>query len=72
MTRAEHLEWCKQRALEYVDMGDANQAWTSMASDLRKHPETANHSAIELGMMMLMAGHLSSPVKMRKFILGFN
>ena len=72
MTRSEHLEWCKQRALEYVDMHDIGQAWASMASDLGKHPETANHGAIELGTRMLMAGHLSSPHKMREFILGFN
>ena len=72
MTRAEHLEWCKQRALECLDMDDIGQVWTSMISDLGKHPETANHTAIKLGMMMLMAGHLSSQNKMRKFILGFN
>ena len=72
MTRTEHLEWCKQRALEYVDMGDTTNAWASMASDMSKHPETEKHSALELGMMMLMAGHLSSSPKMRKFILGFN
>jgi hypothetical protein len=72
MTRAEHLAWCKQRALEYVDAGDVNQAFVSMASDLGKHPETANHSAIQLGMMMLMAGHLSDAQKMRLFIEDFN
>lgn len=72
MTRAEHLEWCKKRALEYIDSGDIGQAWVSMASDLGKHPETAGHSAVQLGMMMLIAGHLSSPQKMRDFILGFN
>ena len=72
MTRQQHLEWCKQRALEYVDVGDVNQAWTSMVSDLGKHEETKNHSALELGMMLLMAGHLSTTDKMRKFILGFN
>lgn len=72
MTRAEHLEWCKQRALECVDMNDTSQAWASMASDMSKHPETAKHSALELGMMLLMGGHLNSPVKMREFILGFN
>ena len=42
-----------------------------MGSDLGKHPETANHSAIQLGMMMLMAGHLTTPAEMRKFIEGF-
>lgn len=72
MTRQEHLEWCKHRALKYADAGDVNQAWASMASDLGKHEETEGHAAIQLGMMMLMAGQLSRPAEMRKFILGFN
>jgi hypothetical protein len=53
-------------------MGDVNQAYASMASDLGKHPETANHAAIQLGMMLLMGGHLSSTMEMRKFIEGFH
>jgi hypothetical protein len=72
MTREEHLAWCKQRALEYVEAGDTTNAYASMASDLSKHPETENHAAIPLGMMMLMSGHLSAPQKMREFINGFN
>lgn len=71
-TRAEHLSWCKQRALQYVDAGDNAQAFSSMAYDLGKHPETENHGAIQLGMMMLMGGHLESAHEMRKFIKGFN
>jgi hypothetical protein len=71
-SRASHLAWCKRRALQYCDMGDVNQAFASMGSDLSKHPETGNHSGIQLGMMMLMAGHLNTPEKMRKFIEGFN
>ena len=70
--RVEHLAWCKQRALEYVDAGDIQQAFTSMASDLNKHPGTEGHSGIKLGMMMLMGGHLSKPAEMRSFIEGFN
>ena len=66
------MAWCKARALEYVDQGDSDQAFSSMASDLNKHPETEGHPAIHLGMMQLMAGHLSSPEEMRKFIEGFN
>lgn len=53
-------------------MGDVNQAFASMGSDLGKHPETANHAAIQLGMMMLMGGHLDTPQQMREFIEGFN
>jgi len=72
MTRQEHLDWCKKRALEYVDAGDQRQAFASMASDLGKHPDTAGHTAIQLGMMLLMGGHLDTPEKMREFINGFN
>jgi hypothetical protein len=72
MTRQEHLEWCKQRALEYVDMNDLQQALASMASDLSKHPETANHAGIELVMGLTMAGKLNTAHEMREFINGFN
>jgi hypothetical protein len=72
ISRSEHLEWCKKRALEYVDSGDLNQAYASMTSDLGKHSETVNHSAIQLGMMLLMNGQLNTPEKMRHFIEGFN
>lgn len=72
ISRADHLAWCKQRALEYVDHGDTQTAFASMTSDLGKHKETCNHSAISLGMQLLLGGHLSSPQKMREFINGFN
>lgn len=72
MTRQEHLDWCKQRAIEYVRIGDVNQAFTSMVSDLGKHDETRNHAGCELGMMMLMSGKLNSPREMENFINGFN
>jgi hypothetical protein len=71
-TRAEHLAWCKTRALEYVDQGDASGAFASMASDLGKHPDTQGHIGIELGMLQLMGGMLSTPHEMRRFIEGFN
>lgn len=70
--REDHLKWAKDRALEYCDANDPSQAFASIASDLRKHPETASHPALQLGMMMLMGGHLSTPEAMRKFIEGFN
>ena len=44
MTRAEHLEWCKQRALAYLP-DKPMQALVSMLSDLRKHPELEQHPA---------------------------
>lgn len=71
-SRAEHLAWCKTRALAILDAGDVQQAFTSMASDLDKHSETRKHCGIELGMMLLMGGKLETPVEMRRFIEGFN
>jgi len=72
MTRQKHLEWCKKRALEYIDAGDCNQALASMLSDLNKHEETRNHAGSQLGVMLLFGGHLSSPEEMSDFINGFN
>ncbi len=71
-TRQEHLQWCKDRALEYVEAEDLTNAYASMASDLGKHKETEMHSGIALGMGLLMAGHLDTAEKMIKFIEGFN
>lgn len=76
MTRAEHLAWCKQRALEYVDSGDLKNAMASMLSDLGKHPETTGHAGATLGVMLMgLPGHQSivrNPTEMRKWIEGFN
>lgn len=73
MTREEHLKWCKERALEYVRNGKIQDAFTSMASDLMKHPETAHHkSTIEFGMKLFMNGSINTEGSMRKWIEGFN
>jgi len=72
LSRAEHVAWCKQRALEYCDRGDVRQALASMGSDLNAHDATRNHIGCELGLMQMMAGGLSTPEAMREFINGFN
>lgn len=71
-TREQHLEWCKKRAMEYVDVGDTTQAYASFASDMAQHPETNKHAALGIGLMMLMNGQLDAAEKMRKFINGFH
>jgi len=68
MNRQEHLKWCKQRALEYVDRNELTQAYTSFISDLGKHDETCNHPAIRMGVGLMMVGNLNTPDEMRKFI----
>jgi len=72
MDRIEHLQWCKDRAIEFVDKGDIKQAFASFMSDMNKHPETADHIALQMGAMLLMSGLLSTPHQMSNWILGFN
>ena len=86
MTRDEHLEWAKQRALEYVDRArkahslaqvreELADAYASIGSDLSKHQELKNHRGIEFGMMLIMmpnSTYLSNPDDMERFIKGFN
>ena len=72
MDRAEHLDWCKQRALEYVDNGDMLAAFASFQQDMGNHSETANHLALEMGSMLLLSGDLSTAHQMREWIEGVN
>jgi hypothetical protein len=70
--RAQHLEWCKKRALAYVDQGYLQQALNSMRSDLAKHPKTADHPNIETGELLAIAGLLSTTQEVRHYVEGFN
>ena len=70
--RSEHLEWCKQRANEYIEQNDLRNAFASFQSDMGKHPETSNHLALELGTMLLLGGHLSNQYEMGQWINGCN
>ncbi len=72
MTRAEHLAWCKQRALNYLGQGDLHSAFLSMSSDLNKHPETqslAKPELLALGLFEVMHGNAAG---LQDFIEGFN
>ena len=71
MTRDEHLTWCKERALEYVDRGELDNAVASMGSDLGKHEDTrnpANNGLLMLGLMHVMDGDAAA---VRRWIEGF-
>lgn len=70
MTRKEHVKWCKERALQYVDAGDLQNAVASMTSDMSKHPETRDvmGAMTMIGLAELMTGN---PDSVRKWITGF-
>lgn len=72
MTADEHTEWAKKRALEYLDAGDSRQAFTSMLSDMRKHPETENHAGNTIGVgFMMLPGWIDNPAEVRRWIVGY-
>jgi len=72
MNKSEHLDWCKSRAFGYIENNDNKGAIASFLSDMGKHPETANHKAIDLMMSMMMSGALNDNNQLKKFIDGFN
>lgn len=72
MTRAEHLKWCKDRANEYLNKGDVQNAVASMMSDLNKHPETAASTSSILSMMGIQAAASGNVNEARRYINGFN
>lgn len=72
ITYDEHIESAKKRALEYLDRCDPQQAFTSMLSDLSKHPETKNHKGGEIGvMLMMLPGWINNMKEVRHWIEGF-
>lgn len=73
MTREEHLEWAKQRALAYLDGGDPRQGFTSMLSDLTKHPDLKDHIGGKMGVgFMMLPGWIDNTAEVRRWIVGFN
>ena len=68
LNRDEHLRWSKKRAIAYANRGDLFHALTSIEFDLKKHPETANHSSIDFGLRLYINGGLRTIQEMRRFI----
>lgn len=73
-TRQQHLDWCKSRALQYVEAGNLDDAFASLLSDLGKHPETEGAYDIcgSVGTSMLLTGRLDTAAAMTRWINGFN
>lgn len=71
-TRAEHITWCKERALAYIDKGQTMEGLTRMMSDMSRHPETASPGLDQLTMQLMVIGALSSPAEARRHIEGYN
>ena len=73
-TREDHLQFCKDRAMEYVNSGNLLEAVTSMMSDLEKHLETksAGTALGALGIMAAMDAQRGDRANVIRYIQGFN
>ena len=69
MTREEHLQWAKERALKEPEI---SSMWGSFNSDMSKHEELVSHIALPLGMMLFTSGSWENISDCEKFIEGFN
>lgn len=71
MNRSDHLQWCKDRANQYLDVGNIQEGVASMLSDLSKHVETeaVGCTLAPMGMMAMMSGNLDEA---KRFVNGFN
>lgn len=73
MTRAEHIEWAKNRALVYIEPGEfynSQAAIASILSDLTKHEETMS-LADSLGPLAIFSA-MKGVNEIRSFIEGIN
>jgi hypothetical protein len=67
--RLERLEWCKQRAREYLNAGDVRNAICSMIGDLQTYDVgTKNEAIMALGIMIATN---QDEVEARRWIEGF-
>lgn len=72
MNRKDHLQWCKDRAIDELEHGGIKEAVASMVSDMGKHEELRDHLGLEQMMTLMICGYNGTVNEMRKFIEGFN
>lgn len=70
MNAAEHFAWARERATEYVEMGDGGTALSSLVSDLSKHEGTAGILTMDLQMLFMGEVMLAGAEGARRFIDG--
>ena len=70
--REDHIEWCKQRAREYLERGELVDAVGSMLSDMTKHTETNTELLPMMGLVGMQAAGNGDHNGVSRFIEGFN
>ena len=73
MTRAGHLAWARERAMESINSGDsARDVWASFVVDTCKHVGTIiDIKLVTMTLDLLRRGYLGDPEDMRHHINRF-
>lgn len=71
MSATQHIKFCKERALEYLDQGNVAMAFTSFSSDMANDDETREIFSLLMPVGM-QAAMTNDEKEMRRFIEGFN
>lgn len=78
MNRDEYLAWAKQRAIEYVEIGELPNAVASMVSDLSQAPKNFEfgsdytiHTLGAVGIAILVQESANKSAEIRKWVEGF-
>jgi hypothetical protein len=72
ISREDHLQQSKDRALALVEQGDFDQAIASMISDLKKHPQISIHPKVEQALLISILFKRPDKRELIKWINGFN
>lgn len=70
--RSDHLQWCKDRALEFVDAGQLPNAFSSFMSDLNKFDEPMYEAELLRTLTIVGFAQCGTADKMRAWINGFS
>jgi hypothetical protein len=70
MTKNEHIQWCIDRAEQYLDQQDLTQGIASFVSDMTKHEETIEAMMIFVDTDLLFE-HTNTISEFRRWIKGF-
>lgn len=73
MNRTEHLQWCKDRALQYLNNGQIAEGMASFTSDMSKHEgtdKTLNNGLSQP--LILMAMMSNNQAECIRCVEGFN
>lgn len=67
-SKDQHIKWCRERALRMLGCQRPLMVLTELLSNLRSHPETRNHAAIDAAHKLLVQGKLRSKESVQYFV----